>query len=342
MTIVSIFAAWLLTAALFGDNLIQCQNQAIRGSRFFSTRPGPNNLQLWVAMPEGSRHLIARLECFDCELNNGYYRSEDGGGSWVHLQDYKPEIPDSPISFGTHPANRNIIYRTVAEGQGVGKQWFLEKSGDGTKTWHRCTAFWKEMGSSIRWFADIRYHPIDPNTLYATAPVPTEIRKCRFLFVSKDGGETFSFLLDDAYDVDLCRSKPDVMYAVGFSNQVQKSSDGGHTWELVGQTDDIRQKYTSIDGTKRANEVFAVRIDPNKCDTVYLLSSVGVLQSMDGGVTWCVLDLAGGQRYTPCSIAIDPINTRVVFVGTTDRGLFKSEDGGCTWKTIDIAKRIQK
>src|SRR5690606_31145678 len=70
----------------------------------------------------------------------------------------------------------------------------------------------------------------------------------------------------------------------------------------------------------------------------------GLYRSTDGGATWTSLprpidadpgigaDFSRGQAWYDLSIAVDPNDEDVVFVGGID--LFKTADGGSTWQQV--------
>jgi uncharacterized protein (TIGR03437 family) len=90
-------------------------------------------------------------------------------------------------------------------------------------------------------------------------------------------------------------------------------------------------------GEDKGGYVSGLAFDPTDKNIAYAtVSSFGakhVWQSLDAGATWRPLDGAGptGLPDVPAlSVAVDPANTRRIFVGT-DVGVFASVDGGATW-----------
>jgi hypothetical protein len=131
---------------------------------------------------------------------------------------------------------------------------------------------------------------------------------------------------------------------------IQRSSDGGKTWEAVGN--DFR--YTGTPGThqwydgtphpwefKRVWHLEPTHTDP---DTVFAgVEDAALFKSTDGGATWN--EMAGlrthstGQRWSPgaggmClhTIVLDPSNQKRMFVAISAAGAFRSDDGGETWE----------
>jgi photosystem II stability/assembly factor-like uncharacterized protein len=59
-------------------------------------------------------------------------------------------------------------------------------------------------------------------------------------------------------------------------------------------------------------------------------SNEHIHRSLDGGDTWTLLNLGFDRLHAIHNLAVDPLRTNRLFVGT-DRGLFISEDRGCTF-----------
>lgn len=70
-------------------------------------------------------------------------------------------------------------------------------------------------------------------------------------------------------------------------------------------------------------------------------SDLGVFRSDDGGMSWqqkVKIDekkSIGGVSVT--SMAIDPIDPKIIFVGTKEKGIYKTLDEGETWQSLSIA-----
>src|SRR5437870_5770959 len=94
-------------------------------------------------------------------------------------------------------------------------------------------------------------------------------------------------------------------------------------------------------GPSNSGRVAALAVDPRNPDVAFLGAAAGgVWKTIDGGVTWTPLTDQQPSLSTG-SIAIDPTNSNIIYVGTGEQnfsgdsysgaGVLKSTDGGTTW-----------
>jgi photosystem II stability/assembly factor-like uncharacterized protein len=137
-----------------------------------------------------------------------------------------------------------------------------------------------------------------------------------------------------------------------FGQTMQRSNDGGNTWETVGNKftyDGVAGTHQWYDGTPHPWEFKRVwHLEPSLTDpdTVYAgVEDAALFKSTDGGQTWAELSgLRGhgtGPKWSPgaggmClhTILIDPTNHSRIYVAISAAGAFRSDDGGATWKVI--------
>src|SRR5262249_20316139 len=126
---------------------------------------------------------------------------------------------------------------------------------------------------------------------------------------------------------------PSTIYA-GSSASVSKSTDGGQTWQVVGN------------GIPRGAFVRSLVIDPASASVIYgtytgVDGGWGIVKSGDNGESWKVINsgLPGGPGIG--SLAVDPRAPWTVYAGyyvgglVEGGGLFKSTDGGGSWNEAD-------
>ena len=137
-----------------------------------------------------------------------------------------------------------------------------------------------------------------------------------------------------------------------FGQTMQRSNDGGATWETVGNKfiyDGVPGTHQWYDGTPHPWEFKRVwHLEPSLTDpdTVYAgVEDAAIFKSTDGGQNWAELsglrEHSTGSKWAPgagglClhTILIDPTNPSRLYVAISSAGAFRSDDGGTTWKTI--------
>ena len=144
-----------------------------------------------------------------------------------------------------------------------------------------------------------------------------------------------------------------------FGQQIQRSSDGGETWEAVDNTfayDGVPGTHQWYDGTPHPWEFKRVwHIEPSLSDpdTVYAgVEDAALFQSKDAGKSWSELSgLRGhgtGPQWQPgaggmClhTILLDPKDPKRMFIAISAAGAFRTDDGGATWRPINQGLRSE-
>ena len=165
-----------------------------------------------------------------------------------------------------------------------------------------------------------------------------------------------------------------------FGQIIQRSSDGGKTWETPGgglttdqrgwpkgesnkfvydtssETGKPLTTHQWYDGTQHPWEFKRVwHLEPSldNPDSVYAgIEDAAIFQSTDGGHSWKELSgLRGhgtGPKWQPgaggmClhTILIDPTNPKRMFIAISAAGAFRTDDGGKSWKPINRGLRSQ-
>jgi len=137
-----------------------------------------------------------------------------------------------------------------------------------------------------------------------------------------------------------------------FGQVIQRSKDGGQTWEPVGNEfayDGVPGTHQWYDGTQHPWEfkrVWYLEPSPSDPDTVFAgVEDAALFRSNDSGQTW--QEMAGlrdvkGNLWQPgaggmClhTILLDPVNPKRIFVAISAAGAFRSDDSGQTWRAVN-------
>jgi photosystem II stability/assembly factor-like uncharacterized protein len=205
----------------------------------------------------------------------GVFRSKDGGATWekVLYLDDRHGVADMDLS----PVNPNLLFAalwrfdrkpwTFTSGDEAGGVW---RSVDGGSSWKKLTKGLPKLMGRI----GVKLAPSDPNVVYVIAESDEGT-----LFRSDDGGDSFEKVTDKTEivargpyytDMRVHPTNPDVLYAV--SSLLQKSIDGGKSWERI-------SRNTHID-------FHALWIDPLDPARMWQGQDGGVAVSYDGGKAW--------------------------------------------------------
>ena len=158
----------------------------------------------------------------------------------------------------------------------------------------------------------------------------------------------------EVYHVKGSPADPNRLYASQstgwFGQLIQRSNDGGKTWEPVGNKFEYEGEagtHLWYDGTSKPwqfKRIWHVEPSPTDPDTVYAgAEDAALFKSTDGGQTW--KELSGlrkhetGPKWAPgagglClhTILFDPMDANKMYVAISSAGVFKSEDGGESWR----------
>ncbi len=153
---------------------------------------------------------------------------------------------------------------------------------------------------------------------------------------------------------------PDRLYASqssGWFGQVmQRSNDGGATWEPVGNKfayDGVPGTHLWYDGTPHPWEFKRVwHLEPslNDADTVYAgVEDAALFRSTDAGQTWSELPALRSQQgaaWCPGAggmglhtILLDRSNPQRMFVAISAAGVFRTDDAGVSWRSANRGLR---
>jgi photosystem II stability/assembly factor-like uncharacterized protein len=144
-----------------------------------------------------------------------------------------------------------------------------------------------------------------------------------------------------------------------FGQQIQRSDDGGKTWEPVGNTfayGSVPGTHQWYDGTQHPWEFKRVwHLEPSLTDpdTVYAgVEDAALFRTVDGGKTW--QEVAGLREHTTGpswmpgagglglhTILLDRSNPERLFIAISAAGVFRSDDAGATWRPANRGLRSE-
>jgi hypothetical protein len=144
-----------------------------------------------------------------------------------------------------------------------------------------------------------------------------------------------------------------------FGQIVQRSDDGGTTWEPVGNDftyDGEPGTHEYYDGSSKPWEFHRVwHLAPSADDPDTVLAGVedaALFRSTDGGESWTELaglrTHASGRSWAPgagglClhTILADPGDPDRLLVAISAAGVFASDDGGLTWEAVEPGAQLR-
>jgi photosystem II stability/assembly factor-like uncharacterized protein len=165
----------------------------------------------------------------------------------------------------------------------------------------------------------------------------------------------------EVYDVAGSPAEPDRIWASQtsgwFGQQVQRSDDGGRSWQPVGNEFGYQGQtgtHQWYDGTPHPWEFARVwHLEPSATDPDRVLAGVedaALFESTDGGATW---EEKAGLRCHPSgpawqpgaggmavhTVLVDPGQAERLHVAISAAGVFRSEDGGASWEPANKGLR---
>ncbi len=288
----------------------------------------------------------------------GVFKSVDGGETWrnMGLTDTNT-IPRIVI----HPTNPDIVYVAAA-----GHEWTnneargIYKTTNGGRSWEKILYVDKKTAAN-----DLIMDPNDPNILYASFWQRVRERwndprnepgySGSGIFKTTDGGESWTPINEGLPDaqyrgrigLDLCLTKPNVIYAFVDNYDIAASSEGrtdsygretqgrikgatvfrsdnsGRTWTQTSPEDNYMGYLSATYGW-----VFGqIRVDPNDENTIYVMG-LALNVSYDGGRSFKRLPGMHGDHH---ALWIDPDNSNYLVNGN-DGGVVISYDKGGNWR----------
>jgi photosystem II stability/assembly factor-like uncharacterized protein len=120
----------------------------------------------------------------------------------------------------------------------------------------------------------------------------------------------------NVYSFDVAPSDNNILYCGTETGFVNKTTDKGLNWMLMGQ------------GYPFGGGITAVAIHPSNPNIVFVSAGNQVHKTTDGGMTWS--PLLSDVRFLAERLKIDPTNAQNI-IAATGSGVYMSKNGGATW-----------
>src|SRR5262249_43976561 len=279
----------------------------------------------------------------------GVFRSANGGANWnpTALRDYT----------GSLVADSLNVYAQTGSPNGCNSDArLLLRSADGGASWSDSVSPLNSgciLSATVSHSAPLATSPSDPKTLYLGESDDQDGYSA--VLKSVDGGANWSAVWDwftglrvSVRVLAIDPTRPGTLFAgvddgvaTSPSNPANpqssglfKSTDGGATWSNTGAS---------------RGAVNLLAIDPANSNIVYASAEghysdpkgfQGLFKSANGGSTWQAigkgLESITGTRLTiATALRIDPVNSNVLYLSTSNSGVFRSADGGVNWSAFN-------
>jgi PKD repeat protein len=261
----------------------------------------------------------------------GIWKSNDGGINWTPIGDDNAELGTSDIVV-ISGGNNDIIYlatgdRDHSDTYSTG----VLKSVDGGTTWNTTGLSWSQsQGTLIR---RLIVDPNDDNTLYAATNGG--------VYKTSNGGTTWNMISGNNFkDMEFKPGSSTIMYGSTGWGEVYRSTNSGNSWTQVLNVSSGRRTELAV-CTDDDTRVYVVMANSdNGLHAIYKSTNSGqTFSQVFSGSTTNLLDWAcngsgsGGQGWYDLTIAADPNDADIVFVGGVNT--WKSTDAGSSWSIVN-------
>jgi photosystem II stability/assembly factor-like uncharacterized protein len=239
------------------------------------------------------------------------------------------DLPRQINSLVVDPTNPQVLYAGTGDnGSGSG----VFKSEDAGLTWRLAA-----NGLPSEDVTALALSPDNPLLLYAAAGVRGDI------YASADGAQSWTLLGDSGMfgmpyrRLVVAPDDGNLLFAVLVAHNLFRSSDGGQTWQPIGE---------GLPGDENSVNILSLAIDPTAPNVLYagtggwVGGGHGVYKSSDRGETWSAAN-RGLLDYRITAIAVDPALPQTIYAGADAGEFFKSTDGGQSWSDLTDELPVQ-
>jgi photosystem II stability/assembly factor-like uncharacterized protein len=262
---------------------------------------------------------------------DGVYKSTDAGHTWTHMG-----LTDTQQigALKIDPKNPDIVFvAAMGHWTGPNPERGVFRTKDGGKTWQK-VLFKSDRAGAI----DVSIDPLNTQIVYAS--IYQFLRQpWNFdsggpdsgLWKSTDGGDTWKDISRNPgmpkgilgrIGIAVSPAKSGSLWAIveAAEGGIFHSDDGGATWALVNNKNDIKQRAWYY------SRIFA---DPKNPDTMYALNT-SFYRSIDGGHSFRAIQTGHGDNHDLWIAANDPER----MIESNDGGANITFDGGKSFSTI--------
>ena len=210
--------------------------------------------------------------------------------------------------FSFDPKNQNIIWAAVS-------QLGLYRSIDAGATW-------EIIESSPSEIEEVAISPADSNTVFVVGQLG--------VYRSVEAGINWQLInAHGSYAIAISPLDSNIIIIGGERRAyvgveeggIFQSTDGGETWIRAG-------------GELPSDMVREIVFAPSAPYIIYAACFDGLYKSIDHGLTWKVAHNGFISPPMLYSVAVDPYDSDVVYMGTGQDGIYRSSNGGESWQPI--------
>ncbi len=279
----------------------------------FKTTDGGTN---WIdRRPTGTQAAITAVALdprrpsvvYAATFAEGVYKTLDGGKSWKHIKSDQPEPEYKSIVLDPTSSDTVLV---STEGGNINAG--VHRSTDGGLTWSRALS---RLPNSARVYA-LAIDPDNPKDVYAGTFGDGVFKSVYGGGSWKPAKEGLGSELVRALAISKTESGKSIFAAT--QSGLFESTNGGESWDKVR----IQKGRDPL--------LFALALDKKAPNTLYAGSQNTVYKTTDRGGEWTSL-FPDAEFINMNAVAVDPLHSETIWVGTSRDGVLKTTDGGETW-----------
>jgi len=226
------------------------------------------------------------------------YETLDAGEAWREVS--QERCPPMPVGLVIDPFDGQTLFVKSEYDSNTGCQAGVYGSRDGGQTWSL-------NQETSGWEPTLAIDAVNGTRLYAA----TE----NGLYRSDDGGSIWGLALNHSCSVIAFAPSSDQVAYCGSDQGLEETRDGGTTWRRL-----------------RDGEVTAVAISPHDSQSLWV-GVEGLAHSDDGGQSWT--ERSNGLGAGHVELGIDPADSSILYLQTTNGWLYRSSDKGRNWMLVE-------